>query len=96
MNKMELVQVVADRCGLSRAQALRAVQALFDPDDGLIAVELGLGGKVMLEGFGRFDTRVREARHGTSPQGERTTYPRKRFVRFSSGTTLRQRVAGAA
>lgn len=40
MNKSELIQHLATRTGLSKAQATKAVETLFDTDNGLIVSAL--------------------------------------------------------
>ncbi|HEX7243161.1 MAG TPA: HU family DNA-binding protein [Longimicrobiaceae bacterium] len=68
MNKSELVQQLAGRTGLSRADAQRAVEAIFSVEDGLIAQALKSGDKVQITGFGSFETKHREARKGRNPR----------------------------
>lgn len=64
MTKGELVDAVAEGSGLSRAEAGKAVTAVFDA----IKDELVAGGKVSLVGFGNFEVRHRAARTGRNPQ----------------------------
>ena len=68
MNKSDLVQALADRTGLSKADATRAVEAVFDPDNGLIAQALGGGDRVQITGFGTFEAKERKARTGRNPR----------------------------
>jgi len=68
MNKSEMVQVLAERAGLSRADAARAVEAVFDPDAGLIAQALRHGERVQISGFGTFEAKARKARTGRNPR----------------------------
>lgn len=68
MNKSELVQALSSRTQLSRSDATAAVDALFNPDDGLIARALREGDKVQITGFGTFETRQRKARTGRNPR----------------------------
>lgn len=69
MNKMELIEAVALRSGISSDGARRAVEALFGRGDeaGLIAVHLRSGEKVQLAGFGTFLARQRKERTGRNP-----------------------------
>ncbi|OGU04990.1 MAG: hypothetical protein A2W29_07765 [Gemmatimonadetes bacterium RBG_16_66_8] len=71
MNKAKLIGALAERAGLSKPEAARAVAALFGPN-GLIAGELRRGGKVQVTGFGSFVTRRRPARSGRDPRTGRT------------------------
>lgn len=68
MNKSELIQQLANRADLSRADAQRAVDALFSVENGLIAEALRTGDKVQITGFGSFETKKREARKGRNPR----------------------------
>ncbi len=67
MNKTELVDTLASRTDLSKADASRAVDALFG-DSGIIASELARGAKVQITGFGSFLARKRAARTGRDPR----------------------------
>ena len=68
MNKSEIVQQLASRANISRADAQRAVDALFAVDTGIISQALKSGDKVQITGFGSFDTKKREARKGRNPR----------------------------
>lgn len=68
MNKSELVQQLSDRANVNRSEAQRAVDALFDADNGIIASALKNGEKVQITGFGSFETKHREARKGRNPR----------------------------
>lgn len=67
MNKTELIEALASQAGLSKADAGRAVEALFG-DDGLIAGTLRKGDRVQITGFGTFVARKRAARTGRDPR----------------------------
>ncbi|NJD10313.1 MAG: HU family DNA-binding protein [Gemmatimonadetes bacterium] len=68
MNKSEMVQVLAERTGLSRADAARAVETVFDPETGVIALALRQGERVQISGFGTFEAKQRRARTGRNPR----------------------------
>jgi DNA-binding protein HU-beta len=68
VNKSDLTQKLAERTNLSKAEASRAVDALFSVDGGIIAEALKSGEKVQITGFGSFETRQREARTGRNPR----------------------------
>ena len=63
MNKAELVSMVADKAGLSKKDAEKAVAAVFDS----IQESLTAGEKVQLVGFGTFEAKERAARTGKNP-----------------------------
>lgn len=67
MNKSQLVVALAQRAGMTKADASRAIEALFAPG-GVIAGELKKGTKVQVTGFGHFEVRRREARRGRDPR----------------------------
>jgi DNA-binding protein HU-beta len=67
VNKTELIDALASQAGLSKADAGRAIEALFG-DDGLIAGTLRKGDRVQITGFGTFVARKREARQGRDPR----------------------------
>jgi DNA-binding protein HU-beta len=68
MNKSELIQMLSNRTKMSKADATRAVEALFNPDDGIIPATLRDGDRVQITGFGTFETRERKARTGRNPR----------------------------
>ena len=64
MNKSELIDVVVDATGFSKADAARATDAVFDAiTDALCKDE-----SVTMIGFGTFSVRERAARKGRNPQ----------------------------
>jgi len=67
VNKAELTAALAMRTKMSKADATRTIEALFD-DKGIIAVELKKGSKVQITGFGNFEARKRAARMGRNPK----------------------------
>lgn len=67
VNKAELTATLAMRTKMSKADAGRTIEALFD-DKGIIAGELKKGVKVQITGFGNFEARKRAARMGRNPK----------------------------
>lgn len=72
MNKSDLVDALADATGMTKADAGRAVDALFGPDGGIIAGTLKKGGRVQITGFGTFEAKSRKARTGRNPRTGQT------------------------
>lgn len=68
MNKSDLVDALASSAGLTKADAARAVDALFAPDGGVIAGALKAGQRVQITGFGTFEAKHRKARMGRNPR----------------------------
>lgn len=93
MNKSELVQSLADQANLTKADAQRAVDALFGTDTGIIATTLSAGDRVQITGFGTFETRTRKARTGRNPQtGEEIQIGPSTNPAFRAGKGLKDAV----
>ena len=89
MNKAELVAKVAEKAGLSRKDAEKAVAAVFES----IQATLKDGDKVQLVGFGTFETRQRGARTGRNPRsGETIEIPASKVPAFKAGKALKDAV----
>jgi DNA-binding protein HU-beta len=90
VNRTELIDTLAASTGLSRTDAQRTVEALFDPDRGIIARTLRKSRKVKITGFGTFEARRRAARPGRNPRtGERIRIPATWTASFRVGKGLR-------
>jgi len=91
MNKTDLVNSVSDLSGLTKADAGKAVDALFEA----ITAELKTGGEVRLTGFGSFSVAARAAREGKNPRtGEKVAIPASKAPKFSAGKGLKEAVNG--
>ena len=89
MNKNDLVAAVAGGSGLSKADAGKAVDAIFDSITG----ELSGGGEVRLVGFGTFSVANRAASRGRNPRtGEAIMIPASIQPKFKAGKGLKQSV----
>ena len=96
MNKSEMAEKLARKCDLSQAKALDIVNTIFDTKSGsgIIAVELDMGGKVQIPGFGVFGTKQRAARQGRNPAtGATIQIAAKKYPYFKPGKGLKDRVA---
>ena len=90
MNKAELIAAVAEKSGISKKDAEKAVTATFDA----ITEELVAGGKVALVGFGSFDVKTRGERVGRNPRTrEEITIAATRVPQFKAGKALKDVVA---
>ena len=63
MNKTELVAAIAEKSGIAKKDAEKALAAFVDT----VAAELKKGEKIQLVGFGTFEVRERAAREGINP-----------------------------
>lgn len=89
MNKTELIAAVADAAELSKAEAGRAVDAVFDA----ITDSMKSGDKVSLVGFGTFQVRERAARQGRNPKtGETIHIAAGKTPGFKAGKALKDAV----
>jgi DNA-binding protein HU-beta len=86
VNKNDLVALVADAAGLSKIDATKAVDAVFE---GIIQ-SLKKGEEVRLVGFGTFDVSDRAASEGRNPRtGEKIDIPASKQPKFKAGKTLK-------
>ena len=91
MNKNELVEGIAAKTDLSKADAARVVAALTD----IIAETLQKGDSLTLVGFGTFEVRSRAARIGRNPKtGEELKIAAAKVPAFKPGATLKAAVNG--
>ena len=89
MKKVELVEAIANKAGISKADATRALDVTFET----IAEALEKGDKVPFVGFGTFSVSEREARQARNPRtGETIEIPARKAVTFKAGTALKNRV----
>ena len=88
MNKTELIAEVANKAGLSRKDAEKALGAVVET----ITEAVVKGDKVQLVGFGSFETKQREARTGRNPKTKETIeIPATRVPVFKAGKALKDR-----
>lgn len=86
MNKTELIAKVAELTDLSKKDASKAVDAVFDA----VSEALQSGDKVQLVGFGNFEVKSREARKGRNPQtGQEIDIPASKIPTFKAGKSLK-------
>ena len=89
MNKNDLVGQVAQDTGLSKVDAARAVDSVFDN----IAGSLRNKGEVRLVGFGTFSVSHRKATTGRNPRtGETIQISASNQPKFKAGTALKDAV----
>ena len=89
MNKNDLIAAVADAADISKADATKAVDSVFD----VITGELKGGGDVRLVGFGTFSVASRAATTGRNPRtGEAIPIPASKQPKFKAGKALKDAV----
>jgi len=89
MNKQDLITALAETAGLSRGEAVRAVEGMTD----IITAALKRGDEVRLVGFGTFSVTRRKASVGRNP---RTRVPMQikesSQAKFKAGKVLKDAV----
>ena len=89
MNKTELVAGVAEKAGLTKKDAEKAVGAIFES----IQQALVEGDKVQMIGFGTFEVKERSARTGRNPRTNETIQiPASKNPVFKAGKALKDAV----
>ena len=89
MNKSELIAKIADKAELSKKDAEKALNAFVDG----VTEALVAGDKVVLVGFGSFETKKRAARKGKNPQtGAIIDIPAATVPSFKVGKGLKDAV----
>ncbi|MFB6804990.1 DNA-binding protein [Peribacillus butanolivorans] len=87
MNKTDLVNTVATQAELTKGDAKKAVDALFETISNTLAKEE----KIQLIGFGTFEVRNRAARIGRNPQtGEEIQIAASKVPAFKPGKELKE------
>lgn len=68
MNKSELIAAIAEKSGISKKDADKALAAFIET----VTEQLKAGDKIQLVGFGTFEARVRGERTGLNPRTKET------------------------
>lgn len=85
MNKAQLIDAIAGKSGLTKADSKKALDATIEA----VTEALKGGDRVALVGFGSFSVSERSARTGRNPQtGKEITIPAKKAVKFKAGADL--------
>ena len=89
MNKNELIGAVAEKAGMSKKDAEKAVNAVFET----ITATVAAGDKVKLIGFGTFEVRERAAKEARNPRtGETIKVDATKVPAFKAGQALKSAV----
>lgn len=89
MNKTELIAAVAEKSGLSKKDAEKALSATIDT----IIEAVKADDKVQLVGFGTFEQRQRNARTGINPRtGENIQIAASKVPAFKAGKAFKDTV----
>ena len=89
MNKTELINTVAAKAEITKAEAAKVVSATLESiTEGLVADK-----KVILVGFGTFEVRERAAREGRNPRtGDKIKIAATKVPAFKPGKDMKEAV----
>ncbi|MDE6099225.1 MAG: HU family DNA-binding protein [Muribaculaceae bacterium] len=89
MNKTELVNAIAEKANLSKADAKNALDATLNA----ISEALAANDKVALIGFGTFAIAEKAERTGLNPRTkEKIVIPARKTVKFKAGAELNSKL----
>jgi len=89
VTKADLVNAMAEKAGLTKADAEKALKGFCDA----VTDALKAGEKVSLVGFGTFSVSKRAARTGQNPQtGQKITIAAANTPKFKAGKALKDSV----
>jgi DNA-binding protein HU-beta len=87
MNKAELIATIAEKAGITKAEAQVAFSATFET----IASVMAKQEKIAIPGFGNFEGKVRSARKGRNPStGKEIMIPQAIVANFKAATQLKE------
>ena len=85
MNKVELINAVAEKAGMTKVDARKAVDAIVEATK----EELKKDGKIALVGFGTLSVTKRPARQGRNPRtGKTIKIAAKKVVKFKPAVNI--------
>ncbi len=88
MNKTQLIDAMAEKAQMSKADAKKALDAFIE-----VTSETLKNDKIALVGFGSFSVSERGARTGRNPQtGQEIQIEAKKIVKFKAGSELNDKV----
>ena len=85
MNKVELINAVAEKAGMTKVDARKAIDAIMD----VTKADLKQDGKIALVGFGTMSVAKRPARQGRNPRtGKTIKIAAKKVVKFKPAANI--------
>ncbi len=89
MTKADMVELVYEQIGVSKREAARVVETIFD----IVKETLERGENVKISGFGSFNIQHKKPRRGRNPQtGEEITISARRILSFKVSNVLREQL----
>ena len=92
MNKMELAEALAEKTGMGKSDAEKALNAVVE----VVTEQLKSGHEVTITGFGSFSVSARAARTGVNPQNptQKIQIAATKVPKFKAGKSLKEAVRG--
>ena len=91
MTKLDIIQIVSDKLGLSKRDSSRIVESVFE----IMKEQLSKGDTVKISGFGNFVVRGKKARRGRNPQtGSEMEISARKVLTFKSSQILKKTLNG--
>ncbi len=90
MNKLQFIEVLAARLGITTTECERFINALTKE----VYAVLNTGDRVVISGFGQFSVSHREPRIGVNPRNpsQKITIPELNTPKFKAGEAFKQAV----
>lgn len=89
MTKADIVERVADQCGVSKKDSIEMVESVFC----ILKDTLENGEEIKISGFGKFEVKNKRARKGRNPQtGDNITIEARRILSFKPSTILKNTI----
>lgn len=89
MNKTELINAIAEKAGISKADSKKALDAAVEA----VSEALAKGDKISLIGFGTFSVVEKGERTGINPRTKETIkIAARKAVKFKQGAELAEKV----
>lgn len=86
MTKADIVEIVADKCGISKKDSIEMVESVFS----ILKNTLEGGEDIKISGFGKFEVKSKHARKGRNPQtGDSIVIEARKILTFKPSTILK-------
>ena len=89
MTKADIVEKIADKCGVTKKESIDMVETVFS----ILKSTLEDGEDIKISGFGKFEVKMKHERRGRNPQtGEAIVIDARRILSFKPSALLRKAI----
>lgn len=89
MTKADIVECVAEKCGISKKDSIDMVESVFS----VLKATLENGEDIKISGFGKFEVKKKHERKGRNPQtGEAIMIEARTILSFKPSTILKESI----